>query len=107
MYILKQLIFSILVNSGFRNIYLAAFAARLICSHYSPRFQRIIIVNSLLHVNGTVVSIKTKSSPTSITFPRWLGCLEYNCELAYCIIGLGYCKELLDLLTPVQPLTLV
>ena len=37
-YILKQLFFSISVNSGFRNIYLAA-----IFSHYSPRFQRIIV----------------------------------------------------------------
>ena len=42
MYILKQLFFSISVNSGFGNIYLAAFAARQIFSHYSPRFQRII-----------------------------------------------------------------
>ena len=37
-YILKQFFFSISVNSGFRNIYLAA-----IFSHYSPRFQRIIV----------------------------------------------------------------
>ena len=43
MYILKQLFFSISVNSGFGNIYLAAFAARQIFSHYSPRFQRIIV----------------------------------------------------------------
>ena len=42
-YILKQLFFSISVNSGFGNIYLAAFAARQIFSHYSPRFQRIIV----------------------------------------------------------------
>ena len=45
-YILKQLFFSILVNSGFRNIYLATswlgkyFAT---ISYYSPRFQRIIV----------------------------------------------------------------
>ena len=38
LYILKQFFFSISVNSGFRNIYLAA-----IFSHYSPRFQRIIV----------------------------------------------------------------
>ena len=43
MYILKQLFFSISVNSGFGNIYLAAFAAQQIFSHYSPRFQRIIV----------------------------------------------------------------
>ena len=43
MYILKQLFFSISVNSGFGNIYLAAFAARQIFCHYSPRFQRIIV----------------------------------------------------------------
>ena len=42
-YILKQLFFSISVNSGFGNIYLAAFAARQIFGHYSPRFQRIIV----------------------------------------------------------------
>ena len=42
-YILKQLFFSISVNSGFRNIYLAAFASRYIFSHYSPRFQRIFV----------------------------------------------------------------
>ena len=43
-YILKQLFFSLSVNSGFRNSYLAA--SRLgpeIFSHYSPRFQRIIV----------------------------------------------------------------
>ena len=38
-----QLFFSISLNSGFGNIYLAAFAARYIFSHYSPRFQRIIV----------------------------------------------------------------
>ena len=38
-YILKQLLFSISVNSGFRNIY----AAWKIFTHYSPRFQRIIV----------------------------------------------------------------
>ena len=43
MYILKQLFFEIEVNSGFGNIYLAAFAARQIFCHYSPRFQRIIV----------------------------------------------------------------
>ena len=43
MYILKQLFFSISVNSGFGNIYLAALAARQIFCHYSPRFQRIIV----------------------------------------------------------------
>ena len=44
-YILKQLFFSISVNSGFKNIYLPAFAARYIISQndYSPRFQRIIV----------------------------------------------------------------
>ena len=42
-YILKQLFFSISVNSGFGNIYLAAFAARQIFIHYSPRFQRVIV----------------------------------------------------------------
>ena len=42
-YILKQLFFSILVNSGFGNIYLAAFAARQVFSHYSPRLPRIIV----------------------------------------------------------------
>ena len=36
-------VFPISVNSGFGNIYLAAFAARQIFSHYSPRFQRIIV----------------------------------------------------------------
>ena len=42
-YILKPLFFSISVNSGFGNNYLAAFSARLIFSLYSPRFQRIIV----------------------------------------------------------------
>ena len=41
-YILKQLFFSISVNSGFRNIYLAAFAS-LFISHYSSRFPRIFV----------------------------------------------------------------
>ena len=45
-YILKQLFFSISLNSGFGNMYFAAFAARCITSHYSPRFQRIISLNS-------------------------------------------------------------
>ena len=38
-YILKQLFFSISVNSGYRDIYLAASRR----NHYSPRFQRIIV----------------------------------------------------------------
>ena len=41
--ILKQLFFLSSVNSGFKNSYLADFAARYIPSHYSPRFQRIIV----------------------------------------------------------------
>ena len=41
--ILKQLFFLSSVNSGFKNSYPADFAARYIHSHYSPRFQRIIV----------------------------------------------------------------
>ena len=46
MYILKQLFFSISVNSGLRNIYLSA--SRLVkqYSHYSPRFK---LCNFKLH----------------------------------------------------------
>ena len=47
-YILKQLFFSISVNSGVRNICLTAFAALYILSHYSPRFQRIIVIYTLI-----------------------------------------------------------
>ena len=50
-YILKQWFFSISVNSGFRNIYLAA--SRLTkypATIYSPRFQRIIVNYSLIHL---------------------------------------------------------
>ena len=43
MYILKHLFFSISVNSGFKNIYLAAFTAREIFCHYSPQFERMIV----------------------------------------------------------------
>ena len=48
-YIVKQLFFSISVNSGFKNIYPAAFAARQIFSHYSPRLQRIIVHYYIIH----------------------------------------------------------
>ena len=55
--ILKQLFFSISVNSGFGNTYLAAFAARQIFSHYSPRFQR-IIVKYPTSTRGIIVLLK-------------------------------------------------
>ena len=42
-YILHQLFFSISVNSGLRNIYLATSWLGKIFSHHSPRFQRIIV----------------------------------------------------------------
>ena len=43
MYILRQLLFSISVNSGFRNIYLATSWIGINISNYSSRFQRIVI----------------------------------------------------------------
>ena len=48
-YILKQLFFSISVNSG--RILPRRFAARYIFCHYSPRFQR-IIVNCSHHLSS-------------------------------------------------------
>ena len=47
MFILKQLLFSISVNSGFRNIFNYIFRRFRglvnIFIHYSPQFQRIIV----------------------------------------------------------------
>ena len=51
------------VNSGFGNVYLAAFAARQIFSHYSPRFQRIIVNYTILSIYGNctrLLKIKNK-----------------------------------------------
>ena len=56
-YKLKQLFFSISVNSGFRNIYLVAPRHGKYNSHYSPRFQRIIVncsVTNLKYTKNTV-----------------------------------------------------
>ena len=68
-YILKQLFFLISVNSGFGNIYLAAFAAWQIFCHYSPRFQRIIVkyrdllisILSYDEVSAFLLRVKTRN----------------------------------------------
>ena len=78
MYILKQLFFSISVNSGFVNIYLAAFAARQIFSHYSPRFQR-IVVKYILYAACAFFSFlhaipKCSKSVTRVNLYRGLFC---------------------------------
>ena len=79
-YILKQLFFSLSVNSGFRNSYLAA--SRLgpeIFSHYSPRFQRLIVkwpgnfITKLVH-KTLEVNYAFKIHFISVIF-RWMPCI--------------------------------
>ena len=60
-YILKQLFFSISVNSGFRNIYLAASPLGK-SNHCSPRFQRIIVKYSF-----QICMVSTKVSGRTTT----------------------------------------
>ena len=72
-YILKQLFFSISVNSGFGNIYLAAFAAWQIFSHYSPRFQRIIVKCSLIGITQANWGGPVLRGETSGKNNIWLG----------------------------------
>ena len=63
MYILKQLFFSISVNSGFRNIYLAASRLGIIiCGQYSPRFQRIIVNYHTLYFTDLTGNERTHKS---------------------------------------------